>query len=45
MAKRRGAPLIEINPEDTALSPLADIVIRAPSGIALPRLVELLLFP
>lgn len=45
MAKRRGAPLIEINPEETALTPIADVVIRAPAGEALPELVELLLVP
>ena len=42
MAKRRGAPLIEINPEPTALSGLADIAVRATAGVALPRIVELL---
>ena len=45
MAKRRGAPLIEINPEESALSEIADVVVRAPSGIAVPALVELLLVP
>jgi NAD-dependent deacetylase len=45
MAKRRGAPLIEVNPEETAMSDLADVVIRAPAGESLPRLVELLLTP
>jgi NAD-dependent deacetylase len=45
MAKRRGAPLIEINPDDTALTEIADLVVRAPAGIALPALVELLLIP
>lgn len=45
MAKQRGAPLIEINPEETALTEVADLVVRAPSGEALPRLVELLLIP
>jgi len=45
IAKRRGAPLIEINPEETALSELADVVVRAPAGVALPELVELLLVP
>lgn len=45
MAKRRGIPLIEINPEETALSEVADLVVRAPAGIALPALVELLLIP
>jgi len=42
VAKRHGAPLIEINPNDTALTDIADIVIRAPAGVALPALVELL---
>ena len=45
MAKRRGAPLIEINPEETALTPIADVVVRAPAGEAVPALVELLLVP
>lgn len=45
MAKRRGAPLIEINPEETPLSEIADVVIRAPAGLALPALVDLLLVP
>lgn len=40
MARRRGAPLIEINPEETALTALADVVVRAPAGVALPALVE-----
>ncbi len=42
MAKRRGAPLVEINPDETALSELADVVVRAPAGVALPAIVELL---
>jgi NAD-dependent deacetylase len=42
MAKRRGAPLIEINPDRTALSGIADVAIRAPAGTALPRLAALL---
>ena len=42
MAKRRGVPLIEINPEPTPLSGIADVVVRAPAGVALPRIVELL---
>ncbi len=45
LAKRRGAPLIEVNPEDTALTEIADVVIRAPAGAALPALVDLLLVP
>lgn len=42
MAKRRGVPLIEVNPEETPLSELADVVVRAPAGASLPTLVELL---
>jgi NAD-dependent deacetylase len=45
LAKRRGAPLIEINPEETALTELSDVVVRAPAGVALPALVDLLLVP
>ncbi|HMO52913.1 MAG TPA: NAD-dependent deacylase [Tepidiformaceae bacterium] len=45
LAKRRGAPLIEINPQETPLSEIADVVIRAPSGLVLPALVDLLLVP
>ncbi len=45
MAKRRGVPLIEINPEETALTELADVVVRAPAGVALPALVELVVIP
>lgn len=42
MAKRRGAPLIEVNPDETALSELADVIVRAPAGVALPAIVDLL---
>jgi NAD-dependent deacetylase len=42
MAKRRGAPLIEVNPDETALSDIADVAIRASAGVALPAIVELL---
>ena len=38
-AARRGVPLIEVNPEETPLTQIADIVVRAPSGEALPALV------
>ncbi|MCA9823681.1 MAG: NAD-dependent protein deacylase, partial [Dehalococcoidia bacterium] len=40
MAKRRGVPLIEINPEETALTGIADVVARATAGEVLPALVE-----
>ena len=38
-AAHRGVPLIEVNPEPTALTHLADIVVRLPSGEALPAIV------
>jgi NAD-dependent deacetylase len=40
MARERGVPLIEINPEPTELSHIADVVIRAPAGTALPELFD-----
>jgi NAD-dependent deacetylase len=39
-AQRHGAFLIEINPLETALSIICDMVVRAPSGEALPRLLD-----
>lgn len=39
-AARRGVPLIEVNPEETPLTPLAAVVVRAPSGVALPAIVQ-----
>jgi NAD-dependent deacetylase len=39
-AKRRGATLVEINPEMTPLSGLADYYVSARSGEFLPTLVE-----
>lgn len=39
-AWHRGVPLIEINPEETPLSAIATVIVRAPSGAALPRIVE-----
>ena len=42
IAKRRGAPLIEINPDETTLSDMADVIVRASAGVALPAIVELL---
>lgn len=39
-AAQAGAPLIEVNPEPTPLSDLATVVVRAPSGEALPAIVE-----
>ncbi|MEX1103022.1 MAG: NAD-dependent deacylase [Dehalococcoidia bacterium] len=42
MAKRRGAPLIEVNLEETPLTAIADVTVRAPAGVSLPALVDLL---
>jgi NAD-dependent deacetylase len=39
VAKRHGATLVEVNPERTPLSALADYSFRAPSGELLPQLV------
>lgn len=39
-AVRRGVPLIEVNPEETPLSQIALVAVRAPSGEALPAIVE-----
>jgi NAD-dependent deacetylase len=35
-----GAMLVEVNPEETALSGHADVCLRGPSGEILPRLME-----
>lgn len=37
-AKRNGATLVEINPEETELTRFADYVLAEPSGVALPAL-------
>jgi NAD-dependent deacetylase len=39
IAHRRGAKLIEVNPQETPLSDLSSAVLRAPSGQALPQLL------
>lgn len=40
MAMQRGVPLLEINTEPTVLSDHAEVVLRGPTGQALPALVE-----
>ena len=40
--KERGGAIIEINPLESELSRISDVIIRAPSGEALPALVEVL---
>ncbi|WP_298587494.1 NAD-dependent deacylase [uncultured Kocuria sp.] len=39
LAAGRGTPVVEVNPEDTALTPHADRTVRAGSAEALPRLL------
>lgn len=38
-ARRHGAPIIEVNPETSELSAMADICLRGPSGVVLPQLL------
>jgi NAD-dependent deacetylase len=40
IAHRQGARLIEVNPQETPLSDICSAVLRAPSGEALPLLLE-----
>lgn len=40
IAKRRGARLVEVNPLESALSPICDVIIRLPSGQALPAICQ-----
>jgi len=40
IAYRRGARLIEVNPQETPLSDVCSALLRAPSGEALPRLLD-----
>lgn len=42
VALRRRVPVIELNPEPTELTPLADLVLPGPSGQLLPALLALL---
>lgn len=42
IAKQAGAILIEVNPVASQITPMADLWLPAPSGEALPRLVEAL---
>lgn len=41
-AKAHGAIIIEINPEDSGSTPIAEVWLQAPSGEVLPRLLALL---
>jgi len=40
LAKRRGVPLIEVNPYESGITHQSDIWLQAPAGEALPRLLE-----
>ena len=40
VAREAGANVIEINPEDTPLTDVADVALRGPSGQLLPALLE-----
>ncbi|SHK44509.1 NAD-dependent protein deacetylase [Thermocrinis minervae] len=40
LAKEKGAKLIEVNVEESALTPLVDIFLKGPAGEVLPKLVE-----
>ncbi|HEX7373393.1 MAG TPA: Sir2 family NAD-dependent protein deacetylase, partial [Steroidobacteraceae bacterium] len=39
IALRRGATVIEVNPNPTDLSPLADVGLRGPAGVVLPHML------
>ncbi|NPA85526.1 MAG: NAD-dependent deacylase [Crenarchaeota archaeon] len=43
ITKEKGGYLIEINPEPTALTPYADVVIRERASVALPKLLDMIL--
>jgi NAD-dependent deacetylase len=42
VAKRAGATLVEINPDETPVSPMADYRFAEPSGVFLPRMIRVL---
>ena len=42
IAKRNGAKLIEVNPDDTPLSPYADVVIREKATVGVPKAFDLI---
>lgn len=39
-AKQAGAFIIEVNPEISAITPIADVFLKGPSGEVLPKMVE-----
>lgn len=42
LVKAKGGALVEVNPQETHLTHLCDVVVRASAAVALPRLVALL---
>ncbi|MCS7171001.1 MAG: NAD-dependent deacylase [Aquificaceae bacterium] len=42
IAKRSGAKLVEINPEETPISTIADVIIREPASRGVKKLLEML---
>lgn len=42
LAKRKGAKIIEVNPDYSMITPLADVKLGGPSGEILPRVLKLL---
>jgi NAD-dependent deacetylase len=43
IALRRGVAVIEVNPNPTDLSPMADVALKGPAGAILPQLLEAML--
>ncbi len=42
IAKQNGAALIEVNPEESLITPIVDVWLQAPSGVALPQVLAAL---
>ena len=42
VAKQSGAKIIEVNPDDSMITPLADIKLKGASGVMLPQVIEAL---
>ena len=40
VARRRGARIIEVNPSPSEITPVADVFLQAPAGVALPALAQ-----
>ncbi|MEL6526645.1 MAG: NAD-dependent deacylase [Chloroflexota bacterium] len=42
LAKKNGATIIEVNPDYSMITRFADIKLEAPSGVAMPKVIEIL---